>query len=805
MVRDAGGKEGTGFAQMQNTSSPSLALSSDPEGRQKFQKRVEDCSKELLTLFGETPDDKRQVKGGSNQASATRTPNSLFAKQTAKEARINDLDMEAIRSHLLSKSYNLKNVSLPYMNPTRCDPFTLDKMNRSLPERMHLSTQNRKHNSCEKSHDTGCKEPSLPVPPPRVVGFRATVSPAPEDKHDARHALADGESNMLEDNPHVKAASSPEVNKIGRLTQDPAQSMPEDVRKSVTSPSSGFECSERDHPSPEAHSIKSAEVSSDHSNRPEKSQRQSRLRPVGRIPQVVPRREREYKPSSQSFSRPFGTVDASWLIALDADRPRPPRRHTVHPSSVVSKSTKNRFSGFIAVIPQPGSEPKAIPKPTNDAVCEENDDLVKHPSSDTSRSPGGNGPHEEKMVNTVNESLRSRLNTKPDARGDSTPDRNVAQFGNTSPSVRLEQQSSPKLSTNELLRASSQMKAPPLNATSRDRENVYAQTNIRSGSLMTSRWLSYGRVLFSPAHKHVTSEKRERILIIDGLGNDDWSSYCALAYPSAEVFNLNVDTRYMSHPRDPPSWQLLSNHRTICHPCLERQFAFPTGYFAAVVLRFPASCTVTAQNNVVSECKRVLRSGGYLEMCLLDLEMTKMGIRTKKAVRKLKEKTYMANANISLKPVSDNIQQLLGTYGFDNLQRCTARLPVAGSIASSSSSCSFPSQSSHDNHGGSLGEPLSNSRRSPSPLDNEVMAKTVSKVGRWWYSQCYEIPIFHPPPPLSLCGPQGNSNNSGRCEYSSIWSDKKLLRECQQQGTGFRLLLAYAQKSIEVYQRSASV
>jgi hypothetical protein len=38
----------------------------------------------------------------------------------------------------------------------------------------------------------------------------------------------------------------------------------------------------------------------------------------------------------------------------------------------------------------------------------------------------------------------------------------------------------------------------------------------------------------------------------------------------------------------------------------------------------------------------------------------------------------------------------------------------------------------------------------------------------------------------------------------SIWADKKVLRECQQRGTGFRLLIAYTQKPSEK-RRTASV
>ena len=350
----------------------------------------------------------------------------------------------------------------------------------------------------------------------------------------------------------------------------------------------------------------------------------------------------------------------------------------------------------------------------------------------------------------------------------------------------------------------------------RDREGPTAQTNIRSGSLMTSRWLSFGRVLFSPAHNHVSSGEREKILVIDGLGNDDWSFYCALTYPNADVYHLS-DGPAPTAFKHPAAWLPPSNHHTIQHASLETQFPFPKGLFAATILRFPAASPESIQRNTVAECKRVLRPGGYMEMSVLDLDMVNMGIRTRKAVRKLKERTYLSDPSISLKPASDSVQRLLGKHGFDNLRRCMVRIPVAGMIVRSSGSSSsssshhptritaatpstiFPMQSTSSVdvpakfHGKSssnesdlsLGDLLSDP--SPSPSNDESIRKIVARVGRWWYTRCYEIPVL----------PNGDIN-------LSIWAERKVLRECQQRGTGFRLLIAYAQKPSEK-RRTASV
>ncbi|PYH95236.1 hypothetical protein BO71DRAFT_429188 [Aspergillus ellipticus CBS 707.79] len=351
----------------------------------------------------------------------------------------------------------------------------------------------------------------------------------------------------------------------------------------------------------------------------------------------------------------------------------------------------------------------------------------------------------------------------------------------------------------------------------RDREGPTAFTNIRSGSLMTSRWLSFGRVLFSPAHNHAKGTDKERVLVVDGLGNDDWSFYCSLTYPNAEVYSLS-DAPKPTASKHPEAWQPPSNHHTIHHPSLDDPLPFPRAFFAATVLRFPAACSERAQDNIVSECKRVLRAGGYMEMSILDLDMVNMGIRTRKAVRKLKERTYISDPNISLKPASDSIQRLLGRHGFDNLRRCMVRIPVAGMIvrtsaSSTSTSSSDPSatttspsapfspltglsaaarakakahgKSSSNDTDLSLGDLLSDP--SPSPSNDESIRKIVAKVGRWWYTRCYEIPVL----------PNGDV-------ALSIWSERKILRECQHRGTGFRLWIAYAQKPSEK-RRTASV
>ena len=299
--------------------------------------------------------------------------------------------------------------------------------------------------------------------------------------------------------------------------------------------------------------------------------------------------------------------------------------------------------------------------------------------------------------------------------------------------------------------------------------------NFRFTAVLTSRWLSFNRVLFSPAHDEVLNNMQDKILVLDGLGNDDWSSYCATTYPTAIVYNLGTarppSTRVDSlGPRQTPS-----NHRQMNHPGIGHPFPFPKGFFTVVVFRFPTANTEAAYYNAVSECKRVLRPGGYLEMSILDIDMVNMGHYTRKAVRNLKTRLHVAEPEISLSPVSDEIQKMLGRRGFENLNRCMVGVPVAASIS--------------DSRAGSLDESFTSEEFLEETTTNEAtMAKMVPKVGRWWWSKCYE----------------GRSRPDEILE-PSLWSDRQVLKECEDMDTGFKLLICYAQKLSNPRRRTVSV
>ena len=74
----------------------------------------------------------------------------------------------------------------------------------------------------------------------------------------------------------------------------------------------------------------------------------------------------------------------------------------------------------------------------------------------------------------------------------------------------------------------------------------------------------------------------------------------------------------------------------------------------------------------------------------------------------------------------------------------------------------------------------------------------VARVGRWWYSRCYESLV------LPEAGEPGTAAFGNLLE-NSIWRDDNLIRECEKRGTTFRLLIGYAQKPEVGVRRTVSV
>ena len=289
------------------------------------------------------------------------------------------------------------------------------------------------------------------------------------------------------------------------------------------------------------------------------------------------------------------------------------------------------------------------------------------------------------------------------------------------------------------------------------------QSNLRFDALMTSRWLSFDRVLFSPALVEAKQNHKGRVLVLDGLGNDDWSFYCAETYPHVDIFNLSPKP---ASSQQIGALQLPKNYRQVQHADLRKEFPFETGFFTAAVFRFPAATSEYAYLNSISECMRVLRPGGYLEMAILDINMVNMGNRARRALHELKYRMRISQPEVALKPLSTTLQRMAKQSGFKDLNRCVVSVPVAGRVLGSGSG-------SLDKKNSTLGD----LRKEACGKEDGGFANNLATVGRWWFTRCYEM--------ITL--PYGDVERS-------IWNDEALLEECEKRETGFKLLLCYAQK-----------
>jgi hypothetical protein len=176
--------------------------------------------------------------------------------------------------------------------------------------------------------------------------------------------------------------------------------------------------------------------------------------------------------------------------------------------------------------------------------------------------------------------------------------------------------------------------------------------------------------------------------------------------------------------------------------------------------------------------------------------------RARRAVRGLKVKMLVTDKHISLRNISDEIMAGLGRKGFTECNRCFVGVPVAGCLPNpedSDSDSKKRKDSTTGSIGGSNGAPsppkhpkpevsfsdLLNAQFSSDSTDDSITA-IVARVGRWWYSCCYESFV------LPKSGKPETSNSSDMLK-GSIWNDS-IIKECVERGTSFRLLIGYAQK-----------
>ena len=194
-----------------------------------------------------------------------------------------------------------------------------------------------------------------------------------------------------------------------------------------------------------------------------------------------------------------------------------------------------------------------------------------------------------------------------------------------------------------------------------------------------------------------------------------------------------------------------------------------------------------AYRNIIAESKRVLKPGGYLEMAILDLDMLNMGNRARRAVRGLKVRMQVADPSLNLASASDTVLRIVGKRGFGDIKSCNVGVPVASTIPSGKEKVS-QSRSKGKAKVEAEEMSLADMMKDESRTGDEGITKMVAKVGRWWYTRCYEMGVM----------PDGDL-------ASSIFNDALLLGECEKWNASFKLVVAYAQKPVVGRRRTASV
>lgn len=324
-------------------------------------------------------------------------------------------------------------------------------------------------------------------------------------------------------------------------------------------------------------------------------------------------------------------------------------------------------------------------------------------------------------------------------------------------------------------------------------ESPMAQVNLRVGSMSVSKWLTFGHVLFSPARESLDNaqpSKHHSILVIDGLGNDDWSFYAAETYPEATFYNLTASAQQPNSNKMSISSTAIparpANHRQVHHSSLSNKFPFIPNTFTIVVLRFLAAGSEFLMRHAIAESKRVLKPGGFLEMSVLDLDMRDMGPKTRRAVRDLKINVSLRDPEISLASTADTMLRLANKRGFTNIKSCNVGVPVA-TVVNNTSAAGTPMGGETDSKEHrelriKKEVSLADLMKDPDPAGDADITKMVAKVGRWWFKQCYE-----------------------KERENSIFDDGKVLAECEKWETSFKLCVAHAQKGEARRRRTASV
>ncbi|OAQ98913.1 hypothetical protein LLEC1_03182 [Akanthomyces lecanii] len=473
-----------------------------------------------------------------------------------------------------------------------------------------------------------------------------------------------------------------------------------------------------------------------------------------------------------------------------------PRKFSIGTACTSSSSSGFCYAGATAIIPQPDDPP------AEDEIWEEYNDLLGDDSERLRRSTTssrGTPFHLETYQERLGRGLQLESPVAAERKVSVLSDLSRSSYCSADMTEKLKAAFQPHTSslragdeslwvrrksvepTGSLRHSSGSVKTrfSGSSSSSFDHNSPLAQVNLRVGSMTVSKWLTFGHVLFSDLRHELVADRsdstspvsRHSILVLDGLGNDDWSFYVAETYPKANFYNLSPRAPLAENTKSGGPSALLSppNHHQVQYIDHLTKFPYAPQSFDSVVYRFPVAAPESHYRNIISEARRVLKPGGYLELAILDLDLNNMGNRGRRAIRTLKEMINEQSPGTSLASAADILVKLLGKGGFSGIRAAKVGVPVASSITqprySSGSGKKLPPQAQAS---------LSDMMKENGPAADANITKMVTRVGRWWYTRCYE---------------NAAGANEGR---KGIWDDKALLTECQELGTSLKLTVCCA-------------
>ncbi|RPA91868.1 hypothetical protein L873DRAFT_1818601 [Choiromyces venosus 120613-1] len=278
----------------------------------------------------------------------------------------------------------------------------------------------------------------------------------------------------------------------------------------------------------------------------------------------------------------------------------------------------------------------------------------------------------------------------------------------------------------------------------------------RTWFLSAMKWLSFERVLFSPAHHLMTIDNGCTILDLDGGGIANWSWHLSLTYPASNIHSLLLPTS----PRSPPTTTHPPNLTLITAPTLTALTTIPSASFDVIVSHFlPRIFLSTSASTphdqqilqILHELHRVLKPSGYLELTIVDPLLNNMGPLTS---------AYIANHILPASTVTQGV--IKPSKGI--LKALKSMGPTEGGMWTEVKTCDMWMPTT------SIGDELST---------------VTSRVGRFLYDELY----------LTTDGGAVLPEGVVEAKDGGMWADAGIVEECGRENTAFKWAKCYARKA----------